>query len=112
MSCPPLRGEAFTGAELERQLEDQSKRWLASSVGLQVDRAAGTVGISKIFEWFGDDWKRADPKAAPVPGHAQQSAILSFIARYRPAEEQQLLLGGDYRLIHLPYDWSLNRSRS
>lgn len=111
MSCPPLRGEAFTGAELDRQLDDQSKRWLASSVGLQIDRAAGTVGISKIFDWFGDDWKRADPKAATVPGHGKQSAILRFIARYRPAEEQQLLLGGNYRLIHLPYDWSLNRSR-
>ena len=91
MSCPPLRGEAFTGAELNRQLDDQSRRWLASSVGLQIDRAAGTVGISKIFEWLGDDWKRADPKAAPVPGHEQQSVILRFITRYRPAEDQQLL---------------------
>ena len=112
MSCPPLRGEAFTGAELNRQLDDQSRRWLASSVGLQIDRAAGTVGISKIFEWFGDDWKRADPKAAPVPGHEQQSVILRFITRYRPAEDQQLLEGGNFRLTHLPYDWSLNRPRS
>ena len=112
MSCPPLRGEAFTGAELNRQLDDQSRRWLASSVGLQIDRAAGTVGISKIFEWFGDDWKRADPKAAPVPGHEQQSVILRFITRYRPAEDQQLLEGGNFRLTHLPYDWSLNRPQS
>ena len=112
MSCPPLRGEAFTGAELNRQLDDQSRRWLASSVGLQIDRAAGTVGISKIFEWFGDDWKRADPKAAPVPGHEQQSVILRFITRYRPAEDQQLLEGGNFRLTHIPYDWSLNRPRS
>ena len=112
MSCPPLRGEAFTGAELNRQLDDQSRRWLASSVGLQIDRAAGTVGISKIFEWFGDDWKRADPKAAPLPGHEQQSVILRFITRYRPAEDQQLLEGGNFRLTHLPYDWSLNRPRS
>jgi hypothetical protein len=112
MSCPPLRGEAFTGAELDRQLDNQSTRWLASSVGLKIDRANRTVGISKIFDWFGEDWPRADPNAAPVPGHEQQSAILRFIARYRPAEDQKLLLGGDYRLTHLPYDWSLNRSRS
>jgi hypothetical protein len=112
MSCPPLRGEAFTGAQLDQQLEDQSKRWLASNAGLQIDRANRTVGISKIFEWFGEDWSRADPKAATVPGHEKQSAILRFIARYRPAEDQKLLLGGDYRLTHLPYDWSLNRSRS
>ena len=109
LSCPPLRQEAFTGAALERQLEDQTTRWLASPVGLAIDRAAGTVRISQIFKWFAEDWPRADPQAEPVPGHAQQSAVLRFIARYRPAAERDLILGGDYRFAYLPYDWDLNR---
>jgi hypothetical protein len=33
---------------------------------------------------------------------------LHFIARHRPVEERQLLLGGDYRLQYLPYNWDLN----
>ena len=109
ISCPPLRQEAFTGAALERQLEDQITRWLASPVGLAIDRAAGTVRISQIFQWFAEDWQRADPQAEPVPGHAKQSAVLRFIARYRPAAERDLILGGDYRFAYLPYNWDLNR---
>jgi hypothetical protein len=109
ISCPPLRREAFTGPELERQLEDQTNRWLASAVGLRIDREAGEVAISSIFQWFAEDWPRADPDGAPVPGHENDSAVLRFIARHRPAEERQLLLGGDYRLTDLPYDWDLNR---
>jgi len=109
ISCPPLRREAFKGPDLDRQLEDQTNRWLASPVGLTIDRAAGTVQISSIFQWFGDDWVRADPQAATVPGHGKQSAVLRFIARHRPADEQALILAGDYRLTHLPYNWDLNR---
>ncbi len=109
ISCPPLRQEAFTGAALERQLEDQTIRWLASPVGLVIDRAAGTVGISAIFQWFAEDWQRADPQAAAVPGHDKQSAVLRFIARYVPAQERELILGGDYRFAYLPYNWDLNR---
>ncbi|MCP9927734.1 DUF547 domain-containing protein [Cyanobium sp. CH-040] len=109
ISCPPLRREAYTGAELERQLEDQTKRWLASPVGLRIDPAAGEVAISQIFQWFGEDWPRANPDATPVPGHEKDSAVLQFIARHRPAGERQLLLGGGYRLSYLPYNWDLNR---
>ncbi|WP_245552514.1 DUF547 domain-containing protein [Cyanobium gracile] len=109
ISCPPLRQEAFTGAALERQLEDQTTRWLASPVGLAIERAAGTVRISAIFQWFAEDWQRADPQAEAVPGHKKQSAVLRFIARYRPAAERSLILGGDYRFAYLPYNWDLNR---
>lgn len=109
ISCPPLRREAFTGPKLERQLEDQTNRWLASGVGLRIDRASGEVAISQIFQWFGEDWPRADPNAAPVPGHEKESAVLHFIARHRPIAERQLLLGGAYRLGYLPYNWGLNR---
>jgi len=109
ISCPPLRREAFTGSQLDRQLEDQTNRWLASAVGLRIDRAAGDVAISPIFQWFAEDWPRADPEADPVPGHEKESAVLHFIARHRPAAERQLLLEGSYRLRYLPYNWDLNR---
>ena len=109
ISCPPLRREAFTGPALDRQLEDQTTRWLASPVGLKIDRAAGTVQLSPIFQWFAEDWPRADPQAAAVPGHQKQSAVLRFVARYVPAQERALILGGDFRLSYLPYNLDLNR---
>lgn len=109
ISCPPLRREAYTGPALNRQLEDQANRWLATSEGLRINRHGGKVAISSIFKWFAEDWSRADPNPILVPGHGKESAVLHFIARHRPAEERQLLLGGDYRLGYLPYNWGLNR---
>ena len=109
ISCPPLRREAYTGAALEQQLEDQTKRWLASSVGLQIDPGDNVVAISAIFKWFAEDWPRADPGAALVPSQEKQSAVLQFIARYRPTPERKLLLSGNYRLRFLTYSWDLNR---
>ena len=56
ISCPPLRNEAFTGENLDAQLDDQVLEWLARPDGLKIDQEAGEVKISKIFSWFGGDW--------------------------------------------------------
>ncbi|MFQ6538851.1 MULTISPECIES: DUF547 domain-containing protein [Aphanothece] len=108
ISCPPLRQEPFRGASLEHQLEDQSRRWLRSRHGLQIDRAAGTVGISAIFQWFGDDWKRRYATDHGFGRHRDRRAVLNFISGYVSAADRDLLRRGDYRLSVLEYDWSLN----
>lgn len=111
ISCPPLRNEAFTGSRLNQQLEDQTTRWLASQEGLQIKTESGNVLISSIFQWFREDWQRADPNFSPVKGQGKNSAVLRFIARYRPKEQQDYLLKGEYKLSYLPYNWKLNQQR-
>lgn len=109
ISCPPLRKEPYTAQRLDEQLDDQVRRWLASPVGLQIDRAKGTVGISTIFKWFAPDWKRAEENPIPVPNHSQASPVLHFIGRHVSQEDREYLLAGAYKLAYLNYDWSLNR---
>lgn len=109
-SCPPLRREPYRGERLEAQLEDQTQRWLNGPHGVVIDRQEGTVNISPIFEWFAEDWQRKEPHAQPVPGHREQSAVLQFIALRVEPEQRRFLLGGEYRLGYLDYDWSLNQS--
>ncbi|WP_216904431.1 DUF547 domain-containing protein [Synechococcus sp. CCY 9618] len=109
ISCPPLRREAYTGPQLNAQLEDQTRRWLAGPHGLVIDRGAGTVKISAIFQWFGQDWTKAPGSGGSVPNHGNQSAVLLFIADHVNADDRAFLLTGDYNLSNLPYDWSLNR---
>ncbi len=88
LSCPDLRREAFTVAQLEEQLEDQTRRFLANaSKGLRVE---GTqVQVSQIFEWFEEDFDSA-------------GGVEAFVRRYRQLPPQIRLRAA------IPYDWNLN----
>lgn len=113
ISCPPLRREPYGGEELNAQLDEQSRLWLTSPQGLVISRGAGgeagTVAISQIFQWFGDDWKRRYATTESFGRHGDQGAILNYISGYVSPADRAFLRSGDYRLTHLQYDWSLNQ---
>jgi len=97
VSCPDLRNEAYTSDKLDAQLDDQMQRFLENrGKGLQVDRGKGRVTISKIFDWFEDDFK---PKGGVLP----------FLSRYAPEKDRPLLKKGDVDVSYLNYNWDLNK---
>ena len=59
IGCPPLLGEAFTGAKLEDQLASQMKAFMAGTSRNQFHKADKKVILSSIFDWYGDDFKTA-----------------------------------------------------
>ena len=109
LSCPPLRNEPFTGEALDAQLDDQVTQWLTGEHGLKIDREAGIVSISSIFDWFGEDWKPSYGTNEGFTGSDNQKAVLNFITNYVSEEDAAYLRSGDYRLKYLDYDWSLNK---
>jgi hypothetical protein len=104
-SCPPLRGEPYLGADLGPQLDDAARRYLASPAGTHV---AGTqLLVSKIFEWYGDDFVKQYAGLHPGPGPAKDRAIRGFVERYGPPSAAAgARTGAEIRF--LDYDWSLN----
>ena len=100
MGCPPLRAEAFTGDQLEQQLEDQARVFLTQSpLKNRVDTAAKTVWASQVFQF--NDYIN-DFGGTPA-------AVMGFIARYYPAGEARTLLeSGTAKLRYTKYDWTLN----
>ncbi|MEP7344094.1 MAG: DUF547 domain-containing protein [Gemmatimonadaceae bacterium] len=98
LGCPPLRSEAFTGPDLEGQLDDQARTFLLESPSKnRVDVAKRTVFASPIFGWYREDFGGSD------------AAVGNFIAQYYPAgPERDLLLSGDFSLKETYYDWSIN----
>ncbi len=69
VSCPDLRNEPYTAAKLNDQLDDQARQFLTNKgKGLKVEKK--TIRISKIFDWFEEDFD--------VNG-----GITAFIKRYR-----------------------------
>lgn len=109
VSCPPLRTEPYTASQLDFQLDEQVRIWLARPQGLRIEREREKVSISAIFDWFGEDWVLSYGVEEKFSGNEQQRATLNFISRYVSPEEAQYLEEGNYELNYLDYDWSLNR---
>ncbi|MEO0867521.1 MAG: DUF547 domain-containing protein [Cyanobacteria bacterium J06642_11] len=111
ISCPPLRNEAFTGEQLDTQLDEQVEQWLARPDGLKIDKAAGEVKVSKIFSWFGGDWVPSYGVDSGFTGSKEERAVLNFISNYVSDEDRAYLEAGDYKVSYFDYDWSLNKQQ-
>ena len=109
ISCPPLRNEAFTGENLDTQLDEQVEQWLARPDGLKIDKSAGEVKISKIFDWFGGDWIPSYGVDAGFTGSKEERAVLNFISNYVSDDDRAYLEAGEYTLSYFDYDWALNK---
>jgi len=97
ISCPDLRREAFTPDQLEAQLDDQLKKFLANpGKGLQVDRKDGRITLSKIFKWFKEDFE-------------SKGGVLPFLSRYAPEKDRAFLKNGGGKISYLGYNWDLNK---
>lgn len=97
LGCPPLRSEAYDGGRLDAQLDDQARRFLATTTKNRVDVAARTVNGSPIFSWYREDFG------------GTLAGVGRFWARYVTGEaERALLLSGNFTWRDTPYDWSLN----
>lgn len=97
VSCPDLRREAFTAASLDEQLDEQARLWMAhSKKGLAVDPKSKTVQLSKIFEWFGDDFKK-------VYGDG-----LGFAKSFASKKTGRLLKGAQWKVEYFEYNWAIN----
>ncbi len=100
IGCPPLRSEAYTGARVEAQLEDQAKVFLTQTPAKnRVDVANRTVYRSQVFSFsnYMNDFG------------GSEAAVGRFIARYYPAgAEKALLESGEFKVVKTEYDWSLN----
>lgn len=108
ISCPPLRGEPFTGEALDAQLDDQVDLFLAKSDGLEINQEEGVVSLSKIFDWFGEDWAATYWTEDGFTGSTAQKSVLNFVSNYVSEEQAAYLEAGDYDVRYFNYDWSLN----
>lgn len=109
MGCPTLRNEPYVGEKLNAQLDEDTKKFLNSKKGLQVDRSKKTVYLSSIFKWFGEDFVNKYSSKSSFEGFNQtEQSVLNFVSRYISDEDKKYLQAGDYSIKYLDYDWSLN----
>ena len=97
VSCPALRSEAYVAADLDQQLEDGARRFINDPSRNRFDRKNKIAYLSRIFDWFEDDFSR------------HSGSVLAYVAGYvNDAELAGELNNRDYTIEHLEYDWNLN----
>lgn len=104
IGCPALRDEAYVAEKLDDRMEDQMRRFLRDKSRNRYDPASGRLEVSKIFDWYGEDFEQ---------GHRGWHSLREFFADYADLladtpEDREKVRAGDYRLEFLEYDWSLN----
>jgi hypothetical protein len=107
--CPPLRQEPYEGETLSEQLNDQAQRFLSERRNFFIDRKKGTVYLSSIFKWFAEDFVTPDSSEERFQEYKPKvRAVLNFISRYLPEEDNVFLEKDLLAVKYLKYDWALN----
>jgi hypothetical protein len=104
IGCPALREEAFVPDRLDMQLDEQTTRFLSDRTRNRLNTANGTLEVSKIFDWFGEDFRL---------GHRGIASLAAFLGRHANAladapADRERVRGGQLEINFLDYDWKLN----
>lgn len=84
-SCPPLHNRAYTAENLERMLEERTRRFVRNE---RYNRIRPTrAEVSKIFDWYADDF----------------GDLHTFLSRYAG-----VTVSPTATVVFLEYDWRLN----
>jgi hypothetical protein len=98
--CLPLRGSAWVGATLDKDLDAAASRFVKDERHFKVDKAKKEVWISKIFEWYGQKFLNDPQRPAKKPE--------LFLLPYVDADARAFLEAGDYTLRIIEWNWTLN----
>jgi GH15 family glucan-1,4-alpha-glucosidase len=97
VSCPPI--ELYTADNLDDEL-DISGRTFLNAGGIQIDREAGKIYLSRVFKWYGEDFGRTT------------TGRLRFLAPYLYSDEDRAYIeerAAELTVSYQDYDWRLNR---
>jgi hypothetical protein len=110
IGCPLLRNEAFRPGELDKQLDDASRDFVGNPAKVQVTQANKTIRISKIFDWFSDDFSQFQSDELKKHYSKKESGAIGFILQYlNPADVEVVKSGTEIK--YFDYDWSLNEQK-
>jgi hypothetical protein len=113
LTSPPLRNEPYYGSKLNKQLDDQAKKFFSNPLAFKIDRKKQKIYLSVILQptWFGNEFigKFGTDKKFKDQQPAVR-AVLSFITNYISEQDKQFLEVENYSVEYMRYNWRLNDS--
>ena len=95
ISCPALPRVPFIAANLNSELDRETRQFFARPHNLRIDAATRTVHFNEILKCCTEDF---------APSHA--SSPIAYVRRYAPFE-----IPTDYAMAFTPYDWTIANSQ-
>ena len=96
-SCPKLRRESYRAPILAAQLDAQAREFINDPQRNVFLPAENKMRLSKIFDWFGDDFATGGTLRAYLASYVAEPRIQAWLRSDAPIE-----------ITHLEYDWTLN----
>jgi hypothetical protein len=96
LGAAPLRREAYVGARLDAQLDEQTRRVFADPRTCVLLAEGGTLRLTQICLWFASDFRQVE------------GTLLAFVRRHAPAVDAYCAAQGTPRVTWIDYDWRLN----
>lgn len=91
VSCPRLPREPFAAARLDRQLDEEARRFFAEERNLQLVPERKLARVSSILKFYTEDFLKTSP------------TLTAYINGYAPRG-----IPPDYTIEFIDYDWSVN----
>ena len=88
VSCPKLQNTAFIASNLDEQLTNATKEFLADTSKNELSKEK--IKLSKIFKWFKKDFE-------------QNGSIIDFLNQY-----SEVTISSSAKKIYKDYNWNLN----
>ena len=104
IGCPMLREEAYAADRLDAQLAEQTRRFLADRTRNRWEAGRGRLLVSKIFDWYGEDFRLGHQGITSLPAFLAAHADLLADAQ----TDRTSIRGGQAPIAFLDYDWALN----
>jgi hypothetical protein len=95
VSCPVLPSKPFTAAQLNQELDRETRAFFARPENLVIDHAKRTVFFNEILKFYTVDF---------TPAHAP--SLIDYAQRY-----SSQTLPKDYAIAFTPYDWTVANSQ-
>jgi hypothetical protein len=114
IGCPMLREEAYVAERLGAQLAEQERRFLSDRSRNRYDPRTGRLEVSRIFDWYRDDWERGargfDGGTPPIGSRAEYFARFAGLLADEPGDRKRIV-EHKAEIGFLDYDWALNDRR-
>lgn len=88
-SCPPLVPFAYTAANLNETLDANTKAFVNDKFRNPIDERGKKLRLSKIFDWYADDF-------------GGKAGVPAFVSKYAGKDYSR------YKVEHVEYSWELN----
>ena len=93
--CPLLARFAYTEENVQTMLEQETRRYINSERGTQIDSEKNILYLSKLFDWFHGDFE------------FKSGSVLDFMKPYL-SERTLAFWDQKPKIKYLHYDWALN----